>query len=73
MGPGGYCWWREDVYHGPSGTDTGYNLFVRTVNGPLVNHFDTVKKPFTWEPAFAPHLPPNLKAIAKPYRRAPNY
>ena len=73
MGPGGYCWWRENVYHGPAGTDTGYNLFVRTVNGPLVNHFDTVKKPFTWEPAFNPHLPDDLKKIAKPYIRAPFY
>lgn len=73
MGPGGYCWWREQVYHGPSGTDTGYHLFVRTVNGPLVNTFDTVKKPFTWEPEFRPHLPENLRKIAKPYRRAPNY
>ena len=73
MGPGGYCWWREDVFHGPSGTDTGYSLFVRTVNGPLVNTFDTVKKPFTWDPEFKPHLPDHLRKIAKPYIRAPFY
>ena len=68
MGPGGYSWWREDVYHGPAGTDTGYNLFVRTVNGPLVNTFDTLPKPFTWDPEYRPILPPELAQYAKPYR-----
>jgi hypothetical protein len=73
MGPGGYAWWREHEYHGPSGTDTGYLLFVRTVNGPLDNIFDTEKKPFTWNPAFNPTLPPELKAIARPYERVKSY
>lgn len=73
MGPGGYAWWREEVYHGPSGTDTGYNLFVRTVNGPLDNRFDTEKKPFTWMPDYNPVLPERLKPYAKPYVRQPNY
>jgi hypothetical protein len=73
MGPGGYAWWREGVYHGPAGTDTGYNLFVRTVNGPLVNEFATDKKPFTWEPEFRPLLPDELQRHAKPYKPPPNY
>ena len=73
MGPGGYSWWREDVYHGPAGTDTGYHLFVRTVNGPLVNTFDTEKIPFTWEPEYRPQLPDELMRYAKPYLRPPNY
>lgn len=73
MGPGGYCWWREDVYHGPAGTDTGYHLFVRTVNGPLVNIFDTEPKPFTWDPAYRPVLPDELAKYARPYQRPPNY
>lgn len=73
MGPGGYCWWREGVYHGPAGTDTGYHLFVRTVNGPLVNNFATEKKPFTWQPQFKPQIPDELKQYAKPYKREPNY
>ena len=73
MRPGGYCWWRENVYHGPAGTDTGYNLFVRTVNGPLVNHFDTVKKPFSWHPEHRPQLPPELAPYGQPLPQQPNY
>ena len=73
MGPGGYAWWREDVYHGPAGTDTGYHLFVRTIGGPLVNHFDTEKKPFCWEPEYRPQLPPELMRYASAYHRPPNY
>lgn len=73
MRPGGYCWWRENVYHGPAGTDTGYNLFIRTVGGPLVNHFLTEKKPFCWEPAHRPVLPAQLQAYGQPLPRAPNY
>ena len=73
MGPGGYCWWREDVYHGPAGTDVGYNLFVRTINGPLNNIFDTEKKPFTWDPEFRPHLPDDLRQYARPYVAPKNY
>ena len=73
MGPGGYCWWREEIYHGPSGTDTGYHLFVRTVNGPLVNHFDDKPLPFTWEPEYRPQLPDELMQYAKPYEKPQNY
>jgi len=73
MGPGGYAWWREEIYHGPSGTDTGYNLFVRTVNGPLDNRFDTEKRPFTWTPEYRPQLPDSLKRYAQPYVRPTNY
>lgn len=73
MRRGGYCWWRENVYHGPSGTDTGYNLFVRTIGGPLVNHFATEKKPFTWTPAHRPALPPQLAAYGQEWPREPNY
>lgn len=73
MRPGGYAWWRENVFHGPSGTDTGYNLFVRTVGGPLVNHFATEKKPFTWQPQHRPHLPPDLRPYGQPLPRQPNY
>jgi hypothetical protein len=73
MGPGGYAWWREDVYHGPSGTDTGYHLFVRTIGGPLVNTFDTEKLPFHWDAPYNPQLPPELKKYAKGFVRPPNY
>jgi hypothetical protein len=73
MQRGGYCWWRENMYHGPAGTDTGYHLFVRTVNGPLVNTFDTVKKPFSWDPPHRPILPPELQAYGQPLPPQPNY
>jgi hypothetical protein len=73
MQRGGYCWWRENVYHGPAGTDTGYNLFVRTVNGPLVNTFDTVKKPFCWDPPHRPMLPAELEPFGQPLPKTPNY
>ncbi len=73
MGPGGYVWWRENIYHGPSGTDTGYHLFVRTVNGPLVNTFDSVAKPFNWNPEYQPQLPPEHAKYAKPYKHPKNY
>jgi hypothetical protein len=73
MRPGGYCWWREGVMHGPSGTDTGYHLFVRTIGGPLVNQFDTEKKPFTWTPEHRPVLPPELAPYGQPLPRTPNY
>ncbi|MFN2098468.1 cupin domain-containing protein [Altererythrobacter sp. MF3-039] len=71
MGPGGYCWWREGVYHGPAGTDVGYMLFVRTVNGPLDNIFDTEKKPFSWDPPYNPQLPERLRKHAKPFTERP--
>jgi hypothetical protein len=73
MRPGGYAWWRENVYHGPSGTDTGYHLFVRTVGGPLVNTFATEKKPHTWDPEHRPALPPELAPYGQPLPRVPNY
>ena len=73
MGPGGYVWWREQIKHGPAGTDTGYLLLVRTIEGPLDNIFDTEKKPFSWDPPFRPHLPDHLRALAKPYQRIKAY
>jgi hypothetical protein len=73
MGPGGYVWWREGVWHGPAGTLAGYNLWVRTVNGPLDNIVDTKPVRMTWNPKYRPKLPAHLKKYAKPYVRPPNY
>jgi hypothetical protein len=73
MRPGGYAWWRENVYHGPSGTDTGYHLFVRTIGGPLVNTFATEKLPFTWDPVHRPALPPALAPYGQPLPLPPIY
>jgi len=73
MRKGGYAWWRENVYHGPSGTETGYHLFVRTIGGPLMNEFATEKKPHTWTPAHRPLLPPELQPYGQELPRRPNY
>jgi len=73
MGPGGYVWWREGVWHGPAGTVAGYNLWVRTVNGPLDNIVGTKPQRMTWNPTYRPKLPAHLKKLAKPYKRPANY
>jgi hypothetical protein len=73
MGPGGYVWWRENEWHGPAGTVAGYNLWVRTVNGPLDNIVGTKLERMTWNPKYRPNLPPHLKKLARPYARPANY
>lgn len=73
MGPGGYVWWRENEWHGPAGTVAGYNLWVRTVNGPLDNIVGTKPERMTWNPKYRPKLPPHLKKLAKQYARPANY
>lgn len=73
MGPGGYAWWRENIYHGPAGSDTGYLLLVRTIGGPLDNHFASEPRPFQWDPPYRPSLPPGLSELARPYVRLRMY
>jgi hypothetical protein len=67
MGPGGYCWWRENEFHGPAGSMTGYNLFIRVVGGPLRNVFSDEPFPFTFTPDHNPSLPDELKPYGQPY------
>jgi len=67
MGPGGYCWWRENEMHGPAGSETGYNLLIRVHDGPLVNRFSPEPSPFSYAPAHRPALPPELWEYAAPY------
>lgn len=67
MGPGGYCWWREDEMHGPAGSETGYNLFIRIYGGPLVNKFSEEPSPFSFRPEHNPVLPERLKAYDAPF------
>ena len=67
MGPGGYSWWRENEYHGPAGSETGYNLLIRIHGGPLVNSFSKEPSPFTYTPDHKPALPPELADYSTPY------
>ena len=67
MGPGGYCWWREDQWHGPAGSETGYNLFIRIYGGPLVNKFSDQDSLFSFAPTHKPILPERLKECDAPF------
>ncbi len=73
MGPGAYAWWRENILHGPSGSIAGFNLWVRTINGPMNNKFEKKKIFMNWQPKYKPILPKELKKIAKKYTRPRNY
>jgi hypothetical protein len=67
MGPGGYCWWRENEWHGPAGSETGYNLLIRVHGGPLVNRFSPDPSPFSFTPSHNPALPPEFQDYAQPF------
>jgi hypothetical protein len=67
MGPGGYCWWREGAWHGPAGSETGYNLLIRVHGGPLTNQFSAEPSPFSFTPAHAPALPPDMMQYDAPF------
>lgn len=67
MGPGGYCWWREEEWHGPAGSETGYNLFIRIYGGPLKNKFSDKAAPFSFRPDHKPALPEDLKDFGAPF------
>ena len=73
MGPGGYCWWRENEFHGPVGSMTGYNLFIRVIGGPLRNTFSQDPFPFTFTPDHNPALPEDLKPYGQPYPYPPEH
>ena len=64
MTAGGYCWWREGQWHGPTGSETGYCLFIRVLGGRLSNQFSTEPAAFSWHPAYRPALPQTLRVLA---------
>ncbi len=68
MGPGGYCYWQENEWHGPVGSATGYHLLIRNLGGPLENRFSQQPAPFSYDPPYQPVLPEALKPFARPYR-----
>jgi hypothetical protein len=65
MERGGYVFWRENVWHGPTGSETGYCLFIRVIGGPLKNQFSTKPAPFSWRPSYRPCLPAGLLLKAR--------
>lgn len=73
MGPGGYCYWREDVWHGPVGSATGYHLLIRNLGGPLVNRFASEPAPFSYAPPYRPQLPADLLKYALAYQPPPRW
>lgn len=72
-GPGAYFWWRENVWHGPSGSRTGFLMLVRTHGGPLRNTFAPEPTPFTWDTAHTPILPAEHARHARAWRAGPSY
>ncbi len=67
MGPGGYVFWREQQWHGPAGSATGYLLFIRVLGGALSNIFSPTPAPFSFHPPYRPELPAELQALAREY------
>ncbi len=66
MRAGGYCWWREEVYHGPVGSRLGYLMFIRNLGGPLRNRFLSQPESFEYQPEYKPDLPAALADQATP-------
>ncbi len=60
MMPGAYFWRPPGIAHGPFGSKTGNLMFFRTLGGPLSTEFEPGDSVFSWEPAHAPVLPPEL-------------
>ncbi|MCU0759868.1 MAG: hypothetical protein MUF07_11830 [Steroidobacteraceae bacterium] len=73
MGPGGYVYWREDVWHGPAGSETGYHLFIRVVGGVLRNVFSPEPASFDWNPPYRPVLPEALRPLAREHSPGPRW
>ncbi|HPF27878.1 MAG: hypothetical protein R3F58_03190 [Steroidobacteraceae bacterium] len=65
MRRGAYVWWREHEFHGPTGSVSGYHLFIRVLGGPLRNEFSREPAPFSYGPPYRPALPPALRTVAR--------
>ncbi|MSO64416.1 MAG: DUF4437 domain-containing protein [Alphaproteobacteria bacterium] len=71
--PDAYFWRPPMVKHGPFGTQTGCNFFMRSVDGPLLYEYFPVEKPFRWVPEHRPILPPEYEPYRGPWRPRTNY
>jgi hypothetical protein len=58
--PGAYCWWRENLFHGPYGSHTGFMFFIRTDGGKLANLIKEEIIPVDYQAPHNPSLPEAL-------------
>lgn len=59
MHEGAYFWRPADVPHGPFGTVGGTIHLCRGKGGPYSTRFEPAARPFRWDPAYDPILPPD--------------
>jgi hypothetical protein len=64
MYEGAYFWRPPGQWHGPFGSRRGSLSLIRFVDGHHHNRWSEDVLPFALEPAHAPELPPELRAVA---------
>jgi hypothetical protein len=74
MAPGAYFWRPAGIPHGPFGTRWGCVSLIRFLGGRHENKWTDSRAPFTFNPPYAPVLPPELAAFAyAPWTPPPRY
>lgn len=71
--PGAYCWWRENQFHGPYGSQTGFMFFIRTDGGKLANIIKDEIIPVDYQAPHNPSLPDDLHPYNAELPRVKNY
>jgi hypothetical protein len=71
--PGAYCWWRENLFHGPYGSHTGFMFFIRTDGGKLANLIKEEIIPVDYQAPHNPSLPEALHPYNAALHRTKNY
>lgn len=64
MCPGAYAWWRENEWHGPYGSTTGFMMLIRSQGGPLANTLGEEAIAVDYRPSYRPALPAELQPYA---------
>jgi hypothetical protein len=59
MREGAYFWRPANIPHGPFGTTGGTLHLCRGKGGKFSTRFERASKPFNWDPAYDPILPPS--------------
>ncbi|MDA0369612.1 MAG: DUF4437 domain-containing protein [Proteobacteria bacterium] len=71
--PGAYCWWRENLFHGPYGSHSGFMFFIRTDGGKLANIIKDDIIPVDYAALHNPSLPVDLVPYNAELPRTKNY